>query len=249
MSRLIAFLCVVLFVGCDRAAPTTPMTMPLSGDFPEPVRTADVSLLFVGNSHTTLHGLPDRVCEMVRFLKPGKTVAPRIIPVAHLEALATEPRGQQELDAQPWTAVILQAQKISASGKFDHPRDDGIAFAKRAKEKGAKVLFFAEWGVKNDPTSGPRHETIYREMATQAGVEVAAVGRAWDMALAERPEFVLHDVDGNHQSHLGAFLTACVLTACITGEDATKLATFPDESIPAVDRAFLASIAAKSIAK
>jgi hypothetical protein len=141
----------------------------------------------------------------------------------------------------------LQAQKISVSGKFDYRRDDGIAFARRAKERGAKVFFFSEWGLRGDPTNGPRHEKIYREMAEQAGVDVAAVGRAWDLALAERPDLALHDFDGNHQSHLGAFLTACVLAGRLTGEDPSPLDGFPDEAIPAADRQFLARTAAKSL--
>ena len=214
---------------------------------PEKVRAADIRILFVGNSHTSSHDLPNLVCEMIRFRRPGKTAYARAVSVPHLEALAGDPTAQRELDAHPWTAVVLQAQKIGVSGKFDYPRDEGIAFAKRAKARGADVFFFAEWGLKTDPTNGPRHEAIYREMAAQAGVEVAAVGRAWDSALAERPDLALHDLDGNHQSHVGAFLTGCVLVGRITGEDPSDLAAFPDAAIPAADRQFLAGIAAKSL--
>ena len=67
------------------------------------------------------------------------------------------------------------------------------------------------------------------------------------MALAARPELPLHSDDGNHQSPLGAFLTACVLYGLLTGDDPTTLASYP-YSADEKDRQFLAAIAAKAIA-
>src|SRR5436190_15376482 len=39
----------------------------------EKVRAADFSILFIGNSHTTMHNLPDIVGRMISHLCPGKT--------------------------------------------------------------------------------------------------------------------------------------------------------------------------------
>ena len=36
-------------------------------------------------------------------------------------------------------------------------------------------------------------------------------GEMADLALAEKPDLRLYEADGNHQSSLGAFLTACIL--------------------------------------
>lgn len=252
MTRSVVLLLLAL-VGCGQGqpqppAPSFPVGRNSSGTDGAKVRAADFSILFVGNSHTTSHDLPDLVCRMIRHRLPGKSAYCQVVSVGHLKALASDPHGQQELDAHPWKVVVLQAQEISTSGKFDYSRDTGIDFAKRAKENGAKVFFFSEWGLRGRPDNAPYHEKIYREMAEASGTEVAAVGRAWDLALAERPELPLHDADGNHQSRTGAFLTACVLCGRITGEDPAVLASFPDPDVDEPTRTFLAEIAAKSLA-
>jgi hypothetical protein len=215
---------------------------------PDKVRAADYSVLFVGNSHTTFHGLPDLVGEMIRFRHPDKTVYTHTQVVVFLEDAANQPGVREEIETRPWKAVVLQAQKISVSGKVDYPRDAGIALATRARERGAAVLFYSEWGLQGKEGDGERNEEIYRAMADEAGVGVAAVGRAWDLALAGRPDLPLYSPDGNHQSALGAFLTACVLVGRITGDSPAALAEFPYPHASAEDRKFLAEVAAKSLA-
>ena len=38
------------------------------------VREADVSILFIGNSHTSFHGLPDLVVRMIQSRHPEKKI-------------------------------------------------------------------------------------------------------------------------------------------------------------------------------
>src|SRR4051812_10958911 len=87
---------------------------------PDRVRSADVSVLFVGNSHTSFHELPKLVGEMIRFRHPEKTVYSHVVGVAFLEDVARDPRCNEEIDTRPWKYVVLQAQKESQSGKFDY---------------------------------------------------------------------------------------------------------------------------------
>ncbi len=109
------------------------------------------------------------------------------------------------------------------------------------------MYYFSEWGRKNVPNDAAGNEAIYREMATAADVQVAYIGRAWDLALAERPELPLHDIDGNHESADGAFLTACVLVGRLLNESPAPLAAFPYPDMSDADRKFLAEKAAKSL--
>jgi hypothetical protein len=99
------------------------------------------------------------------------------------------------------------------------------------------------------PGHGARIEKMYTEMATESGARVAPVGRAWDRALAARPALELHSPDGNHQSELGAFLTAAVLYGGLTGDDPATLATFPYDAASADVRKFLAETAAHALAE
>ena len=109
------------------------------------------------------------------------------------------------------------------------------------------VFFFAEWGRKGVVDDGPKTEKIYGEMAAAAGVRVARVGRAWDLALAGRPELPLHDSDGNHESAPGTFLTACVLCGELTGESPADRTSLTPSEIAERDRKFLAAMAAKAL--
>ncbi len=255
MPRALPFAAVLLasLLGCGQSHPNPSLTTGTSrvihdgkSDL-EAVRSADISILFVGNSHTMNHNIPALVAEMVRFRHPEKKVVTHAVGTSFLEEAVKNQLLLDEIDTRPWKFVVLQAQKISMSGRFRYSQTEGIDLAKRAKAKGATVYYFSEWGRKDVPNDAEGNEKIYREMATAAGVEVACVGRAWDLALAERPELPLHDFDGNHQSADGAFLTACVLVGRLLKESPAPLAAFPYRDMSEADRTFLAEKAAKSL--
>jgi hypothetical protein len=232
---------VAVLPGCAPAQP------PDGKSDPAKVRSADVSILFVGNSHTIHHDLPDLICKMIRFRDPKKAVYSHVVFVSHLDAVTHDPRCGEEIETRPWKFVVLQAQRISVGGKHEYSRKEGIDLAKLAKERGAQVFFYSEWGLKDVAGDGARNEKIYQEMADEAGVRVAPVNRAWDLALVQRPDLPLHEADGNHQSKLGAFLTACVLFERLTGENPAPLAAFPYAAANEADRKFLADAAAKAL--
>jgi hypothetical protein len=212
------------------------------------VRAADVSILFVGNSHTAGHNLPELVCDMIRFLRPERTTYFHYVGVGHLDQTAQDPTCKTELETRPWKFVVLQAQNISMSGKYEYSRKEGLDLARVGKDRGATVVFYPEWGLRGKAGDGERQEKVYREMARDAGVGVAPVAKAWDLALAERPDLPLYESDGNHQSSTGAFLTACVLAGRLIGESPAELAEFRYEGAADEHRRFLAGIAAKALA-
>jgi hypothetical protein len=233
----------VAVLGPFRADPASIPTPPAAGPSESELAAADVRILFVGNSHTSYQNLPAIVCSMVRHAKPGTTVAHQMVFVTHLEDAASNPQIRAEVERRPWTHVILQAQKVSMSGRYTYPTLDGIELAKAAKAKGAKTYFFAEWGRRGVADERERTEKIYQEMALAAGVAVIPVGRVWDAALAEDPDRPLHDADGNHESATGAYLTALALASTISGEPAAACAGVDAADLPAVERLTLAAVA------
>lgn len=243
----------LLAAGCGDPKPAGPAAEGLpqvttgGGSDADRVRAADVRILFLGNSHTAGHDLTGLVAGMIRFRRPAQTVYTHFVPVAFLDGITRDPVCLAEIDTRPWTHVVLQAQRISVSGKYDYPRADGIEYAKRARAQGAAVVFYPEWGLKGVAGDGKRQEQVYREMARDAGVGVAPVARAWDLALAERPALGLHDADGNHQSALGAFLTACVLYGRLTSDSPAALAAYPYPKADEGERRFLAAVAARTL--
>ncbi|MFO0842901.1 MAG: hypothetical protein U0797_10975 [Gemmataceae bacterium] len=245
---LIASLAVIAGCGGKRPSPANTGTSHGQSD-PGRVRSADVSILFVGNSHTSAHDLPALVGEMIRFRHPGKVVYSHVVGVGFLEDVARHPRCREEIESRPWKYVVLQAQKESRSGRFRYSQEEGIDIARLGKARGAGVTFFAEWGLRDVPGHGRRIEMIYDEMATAAGARVAPVGRAWDLALAARPDLPLYAPDGNHQSALGAFLTASVLFGQLTGESPAALSTFRYEGVGEADRKSLVDAAVTALAQ
>ncbi len=235
--------------GCGRDPDRLPVGATSGGvSDVEKVRSADVSILFVGNSHTSSHDLPNLVCEMIRFRHPEKTAYSHVVGVGFLEDVARDSRCREEIESRQWKFVVLQAQKISVSGQQEYSRAEGIEIAKLAKARGATVYFFCEWGLRGVADNGPRQEKVYREMAGEAGAGVAAVNRAWDAALAGRPDLPLYAADGNHQSATGAFLTAAYLYGKLTGESPAPLSAFAYPDVSDADRSFLAEAAAKAAA-
>jgi hypothetical protein len=215
---------------------------------PEQVRAADYSILFVGNSHTGSHDIPGLVAKMIRHRHPDKTVLTRTFGVMFLEEVVHAPAIQEEVANRPWKTVVLQAQKVSVSGRQEYSRVEGIDLAKAGKARGAEVVFYAEWGLQGKEGDGAKQEKVYREMADASGARVACVARAWDAALGAKPDLPLYSADGNHQAELGAFLTAAVLFGVITGESPTALADFPYPNTDAATRKLLTDAAAKAVA-
>jgi hypothetical protein len=207
------------------------------------IRAADYSLLFVGNSHTAMHDLPQLIRRMIEDRHPAKKVATQYVGAGFLEDAYQNPACIDEIKSRPWKHVILQAQKISMSGKYNYSRMEGIELAKLAKEKGTAAIYYPEWGLKGVAGDGERQLKVYVEMAKESGAGVAPVSRAWDLALEKQPKLELHNGDGNHQSAIGAFLTACVLYGQITGESPLALAEFPYPSAGKATRKFLATCA------
>ena len=255
MQRALTFLCCML-VGCggENEKPVSLQRPKVAARQEAPlddaaeaakIKSAHVSVLYFGNSHTGHHDIPGLVGKMIAFRKPKLTYCSRYIGCGFLEDAARNPSSKEMIERHPWKFVVLQAQKISMSGKHKYSQKDGLELAKAAKSRGASVLFFSEWGRRDVPKDGVVQESIYQEMADAVGVHVAPVGRAWDLALAKKPSLPLYDADGNHESAVGAFLTACVFYGLLTDSDPTELASFEYHDLPKDDRAVMANAASK----
>lgn len=193
---------------------------------------ADTTLLFMGNSHTAAHGLPQTVGALVRAARPGRSVHVEVAPDwGFLEDHAANPRTLELLDRRRWSFVVLQAQKYSTSGQFSYPIEPAIELARKARVAGAVPILFPEWPRRGIPET-QRIYDLHVSIAQREPACVAPIGQAWDLALARHPGLVLHDADGNHSAAPGAFLAAVVVASTITG---TPPDAFPFVSAAGVD--------------
>jgi hypothetical protein len=205
----------------------TPQPPPASG-------LADFTLLFMGNSHTASHDLPNTVAAMVRASRPGRTVSVDVAPDwGFLEDHAGNPRTLELLDRRRWSFVVLQAQKYSSSGQFLYPIEPAIDLARKSRTSGAVPIMFPEW-PRRFVNETQRIYDLHVSIAQREPVCVAPIPQAFDLALARHPELVLHDSDGNHSAPAGAFLASLVIAATMTG---TPSDTLPFIARPGVDEA------------
>ena len=203
----------------------TPPPAPVTGG-------EDLRLLFMGNSHTAAHDLPETVAALVRAARPGRTVGYQVAPDwGFLEDHASSPRTLELLDRRRWSFVVLQAQKYSSSGQFSYPIEPAIELARKARASGAVPIMFPEWPRRGiDETQ--RIYDLHVSIAQREPACVAPIPQAFDLALARNPSLVLHDSDGNHSAPAGAFLAALVIATTMTG---TPPDTLPFISRPGVD--------------
>jgi hypothetical protein len=124
--------------------------------------------------------------------------------------------------------VILQAQKISSSGRYQYSTDDGIRLAHHAIKHNSKTYFFSEWGIQDVSGHSKFTESIYTSMAKASGSKLIPVGRVWEAVFEADPNLTLYSSDKNHQSRLGASLTSLVLASYILNEPASVFQDFDD---------------------
>jgi hypothetical protein len=218
----------------------TPPPPPVTGQ-------EDLKLLFMGNSHTASHDLPDTVAALVRAARPGRTVGVEVASDwGFLEDHASNPRTLELLDRRRWSFVVLQAQKYSSSGQFSYPIEPAIHLARRARTSGAVPIMFPEWPRRGiDETQ--RIFDLHVSIARQEPACVAPIPQAFDLARARTSALVLHEADGNHSAPAGAFLAALVIASTMTGTPPDTLPFIPRPGVDAETQALLRRVAADTI--
>lgn len=211
-------------------------------------KDADVSLLFMGNSHSSVNNLQGMVAQLVFAARSGEQ------SVAAVEApgwMFLEDRLHHApsialLGSQAWGYVILQAQKYSTSHQYTYSTAEAEELIRMAREQQAVPILFPEWPLRGvDETM-----YIYNIHVSIAQTEpacVAPIGQAWDLSLARHPELTLYASDGNHSSPAGAFLTALILLATITGASPLDMPPLAGFGVDEDTQALLRTVAADTV--
>jgi hypothetical protein len=214
---------------------------------PPPQVAAEVTLLFMGNSHTSFNSLPQMVAAMVRASAPGRTVEAVEAPewmflnerAAHAPSLAL-------LRSRPWRFVVLQAQEYSSSGLFEYPIDGAVALVRESRGVGAVPIMFPEWPRRGIPET-QRIYDLHLSIARVSPACVPPIPQAWDLSIARHPDIVLHAADGNHSAPAGAFLAALVIATTMTGVAPDTLPAIAGFDVPADVQARLRAVAAETV--
>lgn len=245
MNRFLAVLLLALTScggggGDGGAAPQSPAP-------PVTVTIAEVTLLFMGNSHTSVNNVPAMVTAMVRAARPGKSVMSAEAPDwMFLEERAVHTPSLALLRDRSWTYVVLQAQKYSSSGQFEYPTTGAEALVRMARVQKSLPILFPEWprqGINETQRIFDMHVSIARKEPAC----VAPIPQAWDLALARYPTLVLHNADGNHSAPAGAFLAALIIANTMTGYAPDLLPYLPGFGVDEETQRKLRGVAAETV--
>ena len=254
--RIVCTAFAILLSGCGGGSGSAPPVgqapgpVPVPAPVPPPVPPPDsgeVSLLFMGNSHTSANNLTNMVADMVRAGRPGVTVVSVEAPgymflderLHHAPTIAL-------LRSQSWSYVILQAQKYSTTGQFTYSTDEAKELIRMSREQRALPVMFPEWPRRGiDETR--RIYDLHVSIAQAESACVAPIGQAWDLALSRDPTLTLHAADGNHSAPAGAFLAALVLYTTITGQSPLGLPPLPQYPVDVSVQETLRGIAAETV--
>ena len=209
---------------------------------------ADISLLFMGNSHTSSNNLTGMIAAMVSAVRPGKSVSNVVAPGGmFLEERVHDAPSMTLLRSRRWSAVILQAQKYSTSGLYTYSTAEAEELVRIARAAGSLPVMFPEWPQRGINET-QRIYDLHVSIAQRVTACVAPIGQAWDLALARNPSLVLHASDGNHSAPAGAFLAALVLFTTLTNESPLRVPDLPQFGIAAGVQRELRDIAAETVA-
>ena len=107
-----------------------------------------------------------------------------------------------------------------------------VDMALTATMTGARPVLFMTWGHQSGSSEvghsgyASMQQAIagtYQELGDAVAGEMAPVGMAWWMSLAERPDIQLYQPDGSHPTRAGSYLAATVITATLLDIDPASM--------------------------
>lgn len=191
--------------------------------------SANLSILFLGNSHT--RPIPALLEKIYGDRQPETKVYFRMASgFGFLDQQAKSQKIRNEITEHKWDFVVLQAQKYSTTGKYDYSIDGAVQLAKLASDNGSQVIMYPEFPRRGEDEYR-RIRTKHEQIAEKTEVVIAPIGEAWKKAGDRMGLDLLYNSDGNHASGKGSILVASVFFALTAKSD--------DGSVPNEDNEFL----------
>ena len=188
------------------------------------------NVLIMGNSHAA--GLFPMLADLMELGQPDKPVNVQLSSSqGFLVDRVNDGFSEQTLEREPWTHVILQAQKYSTTGVNMYPTDAAEYWIRGSKLQGATPIMFPEHPRRGNTWEGQTLWDLHQGIAARENTCVAPVGLVWDEVIFRAPFVELHQPDGNHASPTGSLLTALVFYPVITGEPVESLPSLADFGI------------------
>jgi hypothetical protein len=172
----------------------------------------NLSVLFIGNSHTYLNYMPQMLLMLVDAEDRGfELIVDRCTGEgASLEWHWKNPPSRAAITGNRWDYVVLQDR---SGGPLEEPdsfaRHAGLLDAEIRKQD-ARTIFYMTWANRTRPDTQAVLADAYEKMAQELGAILAPVGIVWEAVHRIEPALELYHPDGRHANPVGSYLTACV---------------------------------------
>jgi hypothetical protein len=176
-----------------------------------------MNVLFIGNSHTYLHYMPQMLAELARAADIGfpLNIDQSTGEGAGLQWHWNNESSREKIRSKRWDHIVLQDRSGGPLEALESFRTHARLLDEEIRRQGAKTVFFMTWANKSRPRTQKVLADVYGQIATELGAVLAPVGLAWEKAQALDVELDLHHIDDRHANPSGAYLTACVFYAVL----------------------------------
>ncbi len=215
------------------------------------------AILFIGNSHSYLHDVPAQVAHLIASLgRPMPVAALVAAPGIALTEPAQDPGIVALLREGRWDWVVLQERSYETLLIPGRAHSDAAfnKLAAAATEGGAELLVTGTWAMgaggdiyrlgATNSFRGPANpaqmtamvSTALRATAERIGATFVPVGEVWAAIEAAQPGLPLRHPDLIHSAPAGAYLSALLHAAVLTGCAPTEMAWAPPTVPPQMAR-------------
>ena len=175
-------------------------------------------VLFIGNSHTYYHDMPQIFAEICRDAGCPVEVTMLTHGGKGWDFHAEEPEVRFNIRYGGYDAVVLQ-HTAHPMGDLEVMHRCGKELIAWVREAGARPILYMTWTTKADGEGKQPHMSgAYRRLQEETGCELACVGEKWWEYHRAHPQEELYAGDGQHASEIGSRLAAEVIAEVFLNE-------------------------------
>ncbi|MCB9294643.1 MAG: hypothetical protein H6559_16210 [Lewinellaceae bacterium] len=190
------------------------------GNYPARSQPDTLRVLFVGNSFTYFHNLPQMVSAMAASQDVAIFTRQSTVGGSSLEQHWKGEKGTNtmaRLEEADWDYVVLNNHSLSAIETPESFLEYGRKFAERIREKGARPVFMMTWAYKSNPLMQAKITEMYKRLAAETGSGYVPCGPLFAAARQWRPGLELFS-DDKHPSPNGTYLLALAFYKYLSGK-------------------------------
>lgn len=205
-------------------------SLPILGLSTERERPDVLRVLFIGNSHTKLHGISTTLPKILEELAEsrGKTlVHDRVTtPTRALEKHWEKGKAQEAISSGTWDYIVLQEKLPYTFENVNSMHNSIRLFTSyiRAEQPQAEILLYMTWHRADESWTWPAIEVAFSHIANELDLLVVPVGLAWFYHDQLSSEIRLRKNDKySHARKEGAYLAACTFYASLYNDSPLDL--------------------------